>query len=78
MARYWNNNGSNGGGQNWNSNSGNWRNQQQQKPFDLITYATDLVDIYTLLKSKADEAGVEIPPDALARWATSAKISMDK
>lgn len=76
MANQWRNS-------NWNNQSNNnWRgnNQQQsqRQPFDLSQWADDVVDIFALLKAKADERGLDIPADALARWATSAKISMDK
>ena len=75
MAGQWRN-------QSWQGQSNNnWRGnaqQQQKQPFDLNQWAQDMVDIYALLKAKSDDAGLDIPADALARWATSGKISMDK
>ena len=77
MARNWgNSNWSNQSNNNWRGNNNN--QQQQKQPFDLNQWAQDMVDIYALLKAKADEAGLEIPADALARWTTSGKISLDK
>lgn len=60
-----------------NRNYGN-SNANEKPPFDLEMWAGDMIDIYSLLKSKAEEAKLDIPADALARWVTSAKISMDK
>lgn len=80
-GRYYDNSNSRGSNRSWsrsgNRNNGNY-NDQDKPPFDLNVWADDMIDIYSLLKSKTEEAGIEIPAEAMARWVTSAKISMDK
>lgn len=49
-----------------------------KEPFDLDKYIDDYIDVYNVFKAKLDNAGIELPPDTIARWVTSAKISMDK
>lgn len=77
-SNYGGNNYYNRGGNNNSYGNSNNSSQSQRQPFDLNAWVEDMIDIYGLLKAKADEAGLEIPADALARWVTSAKISMDK
>ena len=59
--------------------SGYTRQAPVEKPqFNLDQYIDDMVDVYQIFKSKLDAANIELPPDTIARWVTSAKISMDK
>lgn len=60
-------------------NNGYTRQAPVEKPqFNLDQYIDDMVDVYQIFKNKLDAAGIELPSDTIARWVTSAKISMDK
>ena len=54
-------------------------NQQQEKPpFDLATHIETKLDIYLMFQEKAKEQGIEVPPEVLGGWCTSAMLSMEK
>lgn len=52
--------------------------QPPKEPFNLDQWVDELIDICLVIKGKAEQAGLELPADNIARWATSAKIAMDK
>lgn len=54
-------------------------NQQPQKqPFDLADHIATKLDIYMMFQEKAKEMGLEVPPEVLGGWCTSAMLSMEK
>ena len=59
---------------------GNYQPQatQTKPPFNLDQYVEELIDVYIAFATKLAEKGLTLPEDTIARWATSAKISMDK
>ena len=52
--------------------------QPVKEPFNLDRFVDELIDVYVAFASKLEERGITLPEDTIARWATSAKISMDK
>lgn len=54
-------------------------NQPSEKPpFDLAEHIATKLDIYLMFQEKAKEMGIEIPPEVLGGWCTSAMLSMEK
>ena len=54
-------------------------NQQPEKPpFDLAEHIATKLDIYLMFQEKAKEMGIEVPPEILGGWCTSAMLSMEK
>lgn len=54
-------------------------NQQNEKPpFDLADHIQTKLDIYLMFQEKAKEMNLEIPPEVLGGWCTSAMLSMEK
>ena len=54
-------------------------NQQPEKPpFDLAEHIATKLDIYLMFQEKAKEMGIEVPPEVLGGWCTSAMLSMEK
>ena len=54
-------------------------NQQTEKPpFDLAEHIATKLDIYLMFQEKAKELGIEVPPEVLGGWCTSAMLSMEK
>lgn len=71
------------GNRSYGNNGYQSRSQQtyskpEKPPFDLNAYIDDMIDVFQLFDGKLKEAGIELPADTVARWVTSAKISMDK
>ena len=57
---------------------GNAQATATKPPFNLDEYVDGLIDVYVAFATKLEERGLTLPEDTIARWATSAKISMDK
>ena len=52
--------------------------QQEKPPFDLADHIATKLDIYLMFQEKAKEMGLEVPPEVLGGWCTSAMLSMEK
>ena len=79
MANYGRGQSSYGRGNYGNQSYGNYSKPVNEKPpFNLEAYVEDFIDIYQVFEGKLKEREIELPPDTIARWVTSAKISMDK
>ena len=72
------NNGYSGGGGYSRGNSGYARQAEPKKEFDLADHIATKIDVYMMFQEKAKEAGLEIPPEVLGGWCTSAMLSMEK
>lgn len=53
-------------------------NKPEKQPFDLADHIATKLDIFLMFQEKAKEMGVEIPPEVLGGWCTSAMLSMEK
>lgn len=70
------------GNNNSNYNRGGYQRsgntQPEKPPFDLADHIATKLDIYLMFQEKAKEMGVEVTPEVLGGWCTSAMLSMEK
>lgn len=65
------------GGYQQGGNAGGYQKPEKQ-PFDLAEHIATKLDIYLMFQEKAKEMGIEVPPEVLGGWCTSAMLSMEK
>lgn len=58
--------------------SGNGYQKPEKQPFDLAEHIATKLDIFMMFQEKAKEMGLEVPPEVLGGWCTSAMLSMEK
>lgn len=84
MAYNYGNNGYNRGNGGYQNGGGgyqrtsSYRSQEPKKEFDLAEHIDTKLNVYLMFQEKAKEMGIEIPPEVLGGWCTSALISMEK
>lgn len=68
----------NGGGYSRGNGTSTYRQPEPKKEFDLAEHIQTKLDVYMMFNEKAKELGLDIPPEVLGGWCTSALISMEK
>lgn len=69
---------SNGGGGGYQNRTSTYRAPEPKKEFDLAEHIDTKLNVYLMFSEKAKEMGLDIPPEVLGGWCTSALISMEK
>lgn len=70
--------GYNNGGNGYQGRTSTYRQPEPKKEFDLAEHIDTKLNVFLMFSEKAKEMGLEIPPEVLGGWCTSALISMEK